>query len=125
MRVIHHRDDTLRKRNIKVTGYRRVGVAYVKTLAAFHYVSVSCRTFRVMHLVACMDSFIYKNYLQESARLNFTHTQREIAAHFQFSAHDLRTWVRPLQLLFWHTKHGKSSWFDRAIIIATNCSMVH
>ena len=43
---------------------RRVGVAYVKTLktlAAFHYVSVSCRTFRVMHLVACMDSFIYKN----------------------------------------------------------------
>ena len=49
---------------LKVTGYRRVGVAYVKTfktLAAFHYVSVSCRTFRVMHLVACMDSFIYKN----------------------------------------------------------------
>ena len=49
---------------VKVTGYRRVGVAYVKTLktlAAFHYVSVSCRTFRVMHLVACMDSFIYKN----------------------------------------------------------------
>ena len=51
-------------RQLKVTGYRRVGVAYVKTfktLAAFHYVSVSCRTFRVMHLVACMDCFIYKN----------------------------------------------------------------
>ena len=54
-------------------------MAYVKTfktLATFHYVSVLCRTFRVMHLVACMDSFI----LQESAQLNFTHTQREIAS---------------------------------------------
>ena len=37
-------------------------------------VSVSSRTFRVMHLVACKDSL----YLQESAQLHFTHTQREV-----------------------------------------------
>ena len=52
-------------------------------------------------LVACMDSL----YLQESAQLHFTHTQREVAISLSISSHDLRTWVRPLQLLFWHTKH--------------------
>ena len=59
----------------KVTGYRRVGVAYVKTF------KLSLRVSIVQNLQSYAFSSLYGQlYLQESARLNFTHTQREIAS---------------------------------------------
>ena len=56
-----------------------MGVAYVKTfktLVAFHYVSVSWQNLQSY----AFSSLYGQLYLQESARLNFTHTQREIAS---------------------------------------------
>ena len=61
-----------------VTGYRRVGVAYVKTL---NFSCLSLRVSIVLNLQSYAFSSLYGQlYLQESARLNFTHTQREIAS---------------------------------------------
>ena len=48
-------------------------------------------------------------YLQESARLNFTHTQREIASSLSIFCTRFKNLGTPfLQLLFWHTKHWKT-----------------
>ena len=63
-----------------------------------NYVCIMCQNYA--YLVACMDSL----YLQELAQLNFRHMQREMAISLSISLQDLRNWVRPLQLLFCHTK---------------------